>query len=143
MPDTRVQVEGAGGEDHARRVQAFQGGGEFGDLAGLGVHLALGHGAALGDVVRGQEMDLAAVVADSAAGGLAVGGGLREQAGDGGLPRSRGGAALLALMPGRTGWRRRTRCRPERTRRRVHPRVPRDESPAGDVITVPLRKRRA
>ena len=74
--------------------------GELGDLVGLGVHFALGHGAVFGDVVNGQEMDLAAVGADGAAGGLAIGGGLREQAGHGGFPGRGSGPALLPLVPG-------------------------------------------
>ena len=56
-------------------------------------------------------MDLAAVGADRAAGGLAVGGGLRQQAGHGGLAGRRGGPALLPFAP---------RCPRAALRRRRH-----------------------
>jgi hypothetical protein len=54
-------------------------------------------------VEGGQQVDLAAVGADGAAGGLAVRGGVRQQAGHCGLACGRGGAALLALVPGDFG----------------------------------------
>lgn len=51
-------------------------------------------------VEDGQQVHLAAVRADRAADGLAVGGGLRQQAGHGGLLCRPGGASLLPFVPG-------------------------------------------
>ncbi len=95
-----LAVQGIGRDHHALKVQFFQHGTEFRDLVRLRVHFPLGHGAALGDVERGQEVHLAAVRADGAAGSLAVGRGLRQQPGNDRPPRRCGGAALLPLVPG-------------------------------------------
>ena len=98
-----LPVQRVGRDDHAVKVQSFQHRDESGDLVRLRVYFPLGHGAALGDVEGGQQVDLAAVGADGAAGGLAVRGGVRQQAGHCGLACGRGGAALLPLVPGDFG----------------------------------------
>jgi hypothetical protein len=60
-----LPVQRVGRDDHAVQVQSFQHGEEFRDLVRLRVCLALGHDAALGDVIGGQQVNLAAVGADA------------------------------------------------------------------------------
>ncbi len=94
-------VQGIQRDDHAGQVQALQARGQLGDLVRLRAHLPLGEGAALADVEGGQQVHPAAVRPGGAADGLAVRGGLRQQAGHGRPAGLRSGAALLPLMPGR------------------------------------------
>lgn len=90
------------GHDGTSQVQVRDGGGELGDLVGLGVYLPLGTHRPGGHVKDRQQVHLAAVGPDRAADGLAVPGRLRQQARAG--PGGRlGRAALLPLMPGDLG----------------------------------------
>jgi len=94
-------LQGVHGDDPAGQAQSLDGRGELRNLVRLRADFPLGHRAALAHVEGRQQVDAAAVRAGRAADGLAVHGGLRQQAGDGGLPRLRGGASLLPLVPGR------------------------------------------
>ena len=96
-------VQRVQGHNGAGQVQVRDGRGQFRDFVGLGADFPLGAHAPRGHVEHGQQMDLAAISADRAADRLAVRGGLLCQAGRARPGGRRGGAALLALVPGHGG----------------------------------------